>query len=148
MCGGRAFRAGLRERQIERIPPLQNFAFSRRQRWPWLLGGTFGFGLLKFDILAFESSRHDVLIIPPIDFERACDLLNGRPEARMDNPNRPEDNDEDIPMPEESTEEGPYRSTSNPQDREIANDDPGDDDFEDVDGDLDTDSEPKPDAQR
>lgn len=61
-------------------------------------------------------------------------------------PNKPSDEREDLP--EESTEKGPYSYPSDDQQPDVANDDSDSDDFEDVDGDLETDSEPNPDGQR
>ena len=60
------------------------------------------------------------------------------------NPNPVNDDDQEAAI----AEEGPFRSPSEQDGPEIANDDPGDDDFEDVDGDLQAGVEPQPDGER
>jgi len=46
-----------RERQLERTPSRSRVAFLNRQRSS-AGPGALGFGLLEFDVLAFETSRH------------------------------------------------------------------------------------------
>jgi hypothetical protein len=56
-CGGGEVAPGLRQRELDRTPLRRAFALGRRQGTPWS-APTFGFRLLKLDVLAFEAAGH------------------------------------------------------------------------------------------
>jgi hypothetical protein len=58
--GPRQIASRFRQRQLYRSTPRRVLTFRRRER-PSQRRATFRLGLLKFDVLAFEASRHDDL---------------------------------------------------------------------------------------